>query len=425
MPAFGREFFRRHRQRVERGGDERAGAGIKRKIAPLLDQRARQRLGENAFGKAERERFAFAFVAGFVAGDKRHRHFGAGPGMVGEVLDGLPDAAFGARLRQHQRELGRTEQRTSGIAFRRRLVLARKGRARLGDPIIVLEPVGQQERAARLLLGILGERDRRRLVGNDVERPGQVFTDAAQSRGSGRRDLEPILLRASGRLDFFVGRRDAAGAGNVEIELARRAHDERAAGRNGYRLARVRVLPRDLAGMHAGEDDRRLAGISGRRHPGVDAEIRRQHNALPIERRRDALPMLATGGDEGGDRGDENKTAQRIGIAQRKPGRRPSRPERAGLGKRALDMRSPERERIGICRRDGEFVGDRRRRPMANAAAAIEPAQRVDGGRQAQRNERNDRARARGSQTPPSRPRARAAATKAKARATTQSGKDR
>ena len=178
-----RKFFRRHRQGVERGGDERAGAGVKRQIAPLLDQRARQRLGKNAFGKAEGERFAVAFVAGLVAGDKGHRHFGPGPGMVGEILDGLPGSAFGARLRQHQRELGRTEQRTSGIAFRPRIVLACEGGARLGDPIIVFKPVGQKQRAARLLLGILGERDRRRLVGNDIERPGQIVADAAQSRG--------------------------------------------------------------------------------------------------------------------------------------------------------------------------------------------------------------------------------------------------
>ena len=138
------EFLRRQRQRVERGGDERAGVGVERQIAPLLDQRARQRLGEDAFGKPERDRFAGAFVASLVAGDKRHGHFGAGPRMIGEVLDGLPGAAFGARLRQHKRELGWTEQRASGLAFRRRLVLAGESGAGLDDPVIVLDPVGQE-----------------------------------------------------------------------------------------------------------------------------------------------------------------------------------------------------------------------------------------------------------------------------------------
>ena len=127
--------------------------------------------------------------------------------------------------------------------------------------------------------------------------------------------------------------------------------------------------------MHAGENDRRLAGVGGRCHPGIDAEVRRQHHTLPVERRRDALPVLAPGGDEGRDRCDQDQTAQRIGIACRKARRRPSGPKCAGLGKRALDMRAPQRERIGVRRRNGKFVGDRRRRPMANTAAAIEPAQ--------------------------------------------------
>ena len=72
-----------------------------------------------------------------------------------------------------------------------------------------------------------------------------------------------------------------------------------------------------LAGMNAGKNDRRLAGIGGRGDPGVDAEIRRQHHALPIERRGDALPMFAAGGDEGGDAGDQNEAAQRVRIAPR------------------------------------------------------------------------------------------------------------
>ena len=58
---------------------ERPRIGVEREIAPLLDQRARQRLGENALRQAERERLALADVAAFVMGDERHRHFGAGP----------------------------------------------------------------------------------------------------------------------------------------------------------------------------------------------------------------------------------------------------------------------------------------------------------------------------------------------------------
>ena len=78
--------------------------------------------------------------------------------------------------------------------------------------------------------------------------------------------------------------------------------------------------------MNAGKNDRRLAGIGGRRDPGVDAEIRRQHHALPVERRGDALPAFAAGGEEGGDAGDQNQAAQRIGVAPARRAATASRP---------------------------------------------------------------------------------------------------
>ena len=153
----------------------------------------------------------------------------------------------------------------------------------------------------------------------------------------------------------------------------------------------LEVLPGDFARMHAGKDDRRLAGVSRRRHPGVDAEIRRQHDALPIERRGDALEVFAAGSNEGGDNGDENKAAQRVRIARRQTRRRPAGLERPRRGERALDVRLPQRQRIGVLRRDRELIGNRGRRPMTDAAAAIEPPQRVGGDRQPQRHEWNDR----------------------------------
>ena len=153
----------------------------------------------------------------------------------------------------------------------------------------------------------------------------------------------------------------------------------------------LEVLAGDFARMHAGKDDRRLAGISRRRDPGVDAEIRRQHDALPVERRGDALEVFAAGGNEGGDDGNENEAAQRVRIARCQTRRRPAGLERPRRGERALDVRLPQRQRIGVLRRDREFIGNRGRRPMTDAAAAVEPAQRVGGGREPQRHEWNDR----------------------------------
>ena len=109
--GLGVEFVRRQSERIERGEHPLARIGVERQIAALLDQRPRQRLAENALRQAERERLALADVAAVVMGDERHRHFGAGPRVIGQILDRLPDALLGARLRQDQREIGRTVQR--------------------------------------------------------------------------------------------------------------------------------------------------------------------------------------------------------------------------------------------------------------------------------------------------------------------------
>ena len=49
--GLGPEFIRPERQRIDRGDDLRTGAGVEREIAPLLDQRLRQRFGERALGR--------------------------------------------------------------------------------------------------------------------------------------------------------------------------------------------------------------------------------------------------------------------------------------------------------------------------------------------------------------------------------------
>ena len=98
----GRELFGRDGERVERGQHQRLLVGVERQDAALLDQRARQRLDEEALRQREFERLAAAFVAGLVVRDQRHRHLGAGPGVLGEIVDGLPAPAAGARLRQRE-----------------------------------------------------------------------------------------------------------------------------------------------------------------------------------------------------------------------------------------------------------------------------------------------------------------------------------
>ena len=63
--GIGLELFGRQGQRIDGGDDQRTGARVEREIAPLLDQRPRQRFGEQTLGQAERGRLAPAFVAAF------------------------------------------------------------------------------------------------------------------------------------------------------------------------------------------------------------------------------------------------------------------------------------------------------------------------------------------------------------------------
>ncbi len=182
--SFDLEDFRRDGERVERGQHLRLGFAIEREIAALFDQGARHRLGERPLGQPHVERLGAAFIAAFVGGAERQRDVGAGPGMFGEIAQGLGDAASGARLRQHQRHVGRAVERTRGLGSRigigglRRL--QREIGARFGDAVIVLDLVIQHQRTAQLRLGILGQRDRRRAIRDRLERPDHRVADAAQ-----------------------------------------------------------------------------------------------------------------------------------------------------------------------------------------------------------------------------------------------------
>ena len=87
------EALGRERQRVERVEHAGLRVGVERKHAPLLDQGARDRLAERPLRQLHFERLAAALVAGFIAGDQRHRDVGAGPGMLGQ------DPSWSARRR--------------------------------------------------------------------------------------------------------------------------------------------------------------------------------------------------------------------------------------------------------------------------------------------------------------------------------------
>jgi hypothetical protein len=87
------------------------------------------------------------------------------------------------------------------------------------------------------------------------------------------------------------------------------------------------------------------------------------------------VPAFAAGSDEGRDHGDEHQSAQGIRIAPSDARRRRAGAQRIGVLQRTRDMSIPQRQRIGILRIDRELVGERRRRPVLQAADAVKPTQ--------------------------------------------------
>ena len=391
--GLGREALRRERQRVERGHHAVLHVAVEREIAALLDQRAGQRLDERPLGQPQLMRRRAALVVGLVAGGERHHHVDAGPGMLGQILDGLADAVLGARLRQHQREVGRAVERTRRLGGRLRRGLLLEHRLRVDHAVVVLDLVGKLQRAAGLAFRLLGERDDRHAVRDRGEAPHQIVAAAAHGRAAVVGDGVAKLLRAGRRLRPRVAALQLGNAtrdGDVDIGLAGRAHHQRRAGGDGN----GGEIAHRLAGTQPRQNLRRPAGVGRRRHPRVDAEVGRRHHALPVERRGDALGALAAGGEEGRDHEDEHQRAQRIRIARRKLWQRRSGAQGAGGAQRALHVGAPQRRRERIVGFRNQVVGDRGGRAVRQVAGAVEPAQaviRAGQPHQEQRHRRGDR----------------------------------
>ena len=112
LAGLGCKQFGRDHQGVQRGIDVPVLIGIERQNPALLDQRPRQRLGEQPFRKPHVKRFTAALIAGLVLGRQRQRDVGAGIGILAEILYSLADAITGTRIWKHQRKLRRVEQRS-------------------------------------------------------------------------------------------------------------------------------------------------------------------------------------------------------------------------------------------------------------------------------------------------------------------------
>ncbi len=391
LPGLRHEQLRRDHQPVERSIDVRVPVGVEREDAALLDQRARQRLGEQPLRQAHVEGFAPGLVAGLILGGQRERDVGAGVRVFAEILDRLAEAVAGARVRQHEGELRRLEQRTRlaligafGLHGLRRLGRAH-GKLRLGtgDAVIVLDLVGQLQRAARLTFRILGERDGRRTIGGRSEPPLRLAGGGADLRCAVAADRKMLLVGALGRL---LGRRNllqAAGGRDIET-AAGGAYDQRRAGGYGQRAA-----CRERRGLLVGgrQDDRRLRGVEWRRHPGVDADIGRRQHAVPVERRAHPRRALVAGGEEGRDQHDHDQGAKRPGIVEREAGMRQACADTPQRGQRALALRLPQHSRDRVLR--GQRVRQRGGGAVTDAGAIVEPSEGLLAGRPTEPNQRN------------------------------------
>ena len=102
------------------------------------------------------------------------------------------------------------------------------------------------------------------------------------------------------------------------------------------------------------------------------------------------MRALVAGGDIGRDHHHHDQRAQRPGIVDRQPRRRQAGADALDRGQRAFALRLPQRQRDRVLGR--QRIGQRGRRAMADAGAAVEPAQRLFAGRPAKANQRKQRA---------------------------------
>ncbi len=180
----------------------------------------------------------------------------------------------------------------------------------------------------------------------------------------------------------------AATADHIE-RAAARAHDQRRARRNrqGSRGGDGGFLVRRR------QNDWWLAGIERRCHPGIDPDIGRRQHAVPVERRLGAQRALVARGHIGRDHHHRDQRAQRPGIMDRKPRRRQAGADALDRCQGAFALRLPQCVRNRIRR--GQRIGQRGRRAMADAGAAVEPAEGLFAARPAKPGKRKQHAQRR------------------------------
>src|SRR6202011_2058607 len=182
------------RERPERVKHLGLGIRVQRQHPALLDQGTRHRFAERALRQAHFERLAAALISGFIPGAQRHCNVGPSPGMLGEVLRGLPATSARARLWQNQGKVGGFVQAPGRLPVRAPLTNETIAGLRAHDTVVVFNLIGQLHGSAGLSFRILRERNGRRVVGNSRKLPADITPEcAANGRSAGLVDQETAL----------------------------------------------------------------------------------------------------------------------------------------------------------------------------------------------------------------------------------------
>ena len=408
--GFRDEALRRDGQRIERDQHVVLGVGIEREIAALLDQRARQRLGERPLRQPHLVRRARPSLLASSRATSVIVTSTPAQGCSDRSLVVWPVPARVRACGSTSAKFGASYSGRGGLARRPVRRLALEGRLRVDHAVVVLD----------LVVAAAASREAA------APAPWPARWSAARSgmalKVQTTSSLPPLTVAVPAAVMVKWCSSVPFGACGCASALRLRdaAFDARCRVRTGRSRAPPASIPAGtvtgplaractvLAGTQARQDQRRPAGVGRRRHPGVDPEIRRRHHAVPVERRGDALASV---------RRRRRRTSRRPepppARAAHKDRARRLRARLAGLErraarKRALHMRAPQRDArtdrwppapCGRRSRSPGRCGSRlsrssRRRPSTASASALGTAARSPPRQHEEHEQRRSRGRA-------------------------------
>jgi len=336
------EFVRRQGQRVQhrRHGHALGAVGGGGQVLALLDQRPRQRVGEDAGGQGKGDGRAQRLVAGAVARFQPRIDQEPGIGTGGEVDIGRLVESLAAAIQRH------------GDGGRAGTVVRHQDHRDAGDAVIVR---ALEMEIHRIALGAPGQADKgdlRRRIGNGMDAPvgDQVSAGAHPDRrvvadGRGAGIVAITALEGPDGIETGGKSRRMGGAMDAQIQDRTGGH------RNGAVARRHRR--------------QRQSGIGGRFDPGIDGG-----DIAAVEGAGQAVANIAARHHQCGHQHDQQIPAQALRIAGAQIGHGGRDPQRAELCHPGA-MGVPQRGGEGIARLRQDVVA-LRDRAVDQAAVAFQ-----------------------------------------------------